>query len=120
MKGPARKNNVSAPINAGVRALFSLEDIDTAEYWSRFLGERLVETHSRTLDNTGMSPGITVGERMHSLLTPDELMINYATDSVLLLVQGMRPVPAQRIPYWDPRTGLDGLWDDPRKREMKP
>lgn len=105
--------------NAGVRALFSLEDIDTAEYWSRFLGERLVETHSRTMDNAGLSPGMTVSERMHSLLTPDELMINYASDSVLLMVQGMRPIPAQRIPYWDKRTGLDGLWDDPRKREMK-
>ena len=72
------------------------------------------------MDNAGLSPGMTVSERMHSLLTPDELMINYATESVLLLVQGMRPIPAQRIPYWDPRTGLDGLWDDPRKREMKP
>jgi type IV secretion system protein VirD4 len=39
--------------NDGVRALFNLDDYDTAEYWSKFMGGRLVETRSTQQDIYG-------------------------------------------------------------------
>jgi type IV secretion system protein VirD4 len=43
--------------NAGVRALFNLDDYDTASYWSKFMGGSLVETRSTKQDAYGMSDG---------------------------------------------------------------
>jgi type IV secretion system protein VirD4 len=102
--------------NAGVRTIFSVDDIDTAEYWSRFAGDRLVEDGDANGSRLTSDPAANTWLRR--LLTPDEVMINYAKDYALLLVRGMRPISADRLPYWDTRTGLDGLWDDPRKREI--
>ena len=47
--------------NAGVRALFNLDDFDTAKYWSDFVGGRLVETRSHQDDIYGMNKGENVG-----------------------------------------------------------
>ncbi len=99
--------------NAGVRALFNLDDYDTAEYWSKFIGTHIVETSSRQEDIYGLSQGQTVGESVRPLLPPEELMLRFARDSMLVLAQGARPVIARRVAYFrDP--ALAGLWDDPR------
>ena len=63
--------------NAGVRALFSLDDYDTAKYWSDFVGGRIVETHSQQQDNYGLSKGQNVGETMRPLLSPEEIMLQF-------------------------------------------
>jgi len=55
--------------NAGVRALFSLDDYDTAKYWSDFIGGRLVETRGRQEDMYGLSKGDNVGEALRPLLS---------------------------------------------------
>ncbi len=100
--------------NAGVRALFNLDDYDTAKYWSDFIGGRIVATHSQQQNNYGLSQGQNVGETMRPLLSPDEIMLQFGADKMLVLPQGERPIVAQRFAYWqDP--GLNGLWDDPRK-----
>ena len=50
--------------NAGVRALFSLDDYDTARYWSQFMGGHLVDTVSQQQDIYGLTKGQTKGETM--------------------------------------------------------
>jgi len=100
--------------NAGVRALFNLDDYDTAKYWSDFIGGRIVATHSTQQNNYGLSQGQNVGETMRPLLSPDEIMLQFGAGKMLVLPQGERPIVAQRFAYWqDP--ALNGLWDDPRK-----
>ncbi len=100
--------------NAGVRALFNLDDYDTAKYWSDFIGGRIVATHSQQQNNYGLSQGQNVGETMRPLLSPDEIMLRFGAGKMLVLPQGERPIVAQRFAYWqDP--ALNGLWDDPRK-----
>ena len=100
--------------NAGVRALFNLDDYDTAKYWSDFIGGRIVATHSTQQNNYGLSQGQNVGETMRPLLSPDEIMLHFGAGKMLVLPQGERPIVAQRFAYWqDP--GLNGLWDDPRQ-----
>jgi type IV secretion system protein VirD4 len=100
--------------NAGVRALFSLDDYDTAKYCSNFLGGRLVETRNQTQDIYGQTKGRSVGETMRPLLSPEEIMLQFAQGKMLVLPQGSRPIVADRVAYWqDP--ALAGLWDDPRR-----
>jgi type IV secretion system protein VirD4 len=99
--------------NAGVRALFNLDDFDTAEYWSKFIGGRLVETRSQQQDIYGYTKGNNVSETMRPLLTPDEIMMDFASNKMLVLAQGAHPIVTDRVPYWMDRS-LTGLWDDPR------
>ena len=100
--------------NAGVRALFNLDDFDSAKYWSNFIGGHLVETRGRQEDNYGLSQGQNVGEAMRPLLSPDELMLYFGRNKMLVLPQASRPIIAERVAYWNDTT-LNGLWDDPRQ-----
>jgi type IV secretion system protein VirD4 len=106
--------------NAGVRALFSLDDFETADYWSKFIGGRLVENRSQQQDIYGFSKGENVGENMRPLMSPEQMMMHFASnndpkkpDKMLLLVQGNHPIQTDRIAYFADQ-GLHGLWDDPR------
>ena len=101
--------------NAGVRALFNLDDYDTAKYWSNFMGGHLVDTLSQAQDNYGFAKSQTKGEAVRPLLTPEEIMLQFAQGQMLVLSQGSRPIEATRVAYWDDRQ-LDGLWDDPRQK----
>ncbi len=100
--------------NAGVRALFSLEDYETAEYWSKFIGRHLVPTESEQRDTWGLAKGSSGGETQRALISPEEIMMRYATGKMLVLKQGTRPMEADRVPYFNDRS-LAGLWDDPRQ-----
>lgn len=99
--------------NAGIRAVFNLDDYDTAHYWSDFLGAQTVEAVSRSQDVFGITTGHNSSETQRPMLQADELMLRYTADKMLVLLQGGRPIEADRVPYFlDP--GLAGLWDDPR------
>jgi len=99
--------------NSGVRALFNLDDFETAEYWSKFVGGSIVETRGRQVDPYGDAKSENVGETMRPLLPADKLMMELSSDRMLVLAQGAHPVISARVPYWnDPE--LSGLWDDPR------
>ena len=99
--------------NAGVRALFNLDDYESAEYWSKFIGMHLVETTSQSVDLYGLTSGGSTNEAMRPLLSPDQIMMHFAADQMLILPQGSRPIATGRVPYFvDP--SLAGLWDDPR------
>jgi type IV secretion system protein VirD4 len=105
--------------NAGVRALFSLDDYETADYWSKFLGGRLVETHSHSEDLYGYSKGENIGEAMRPLLTAEQLMLQFASDKILVLAQGQHPIMTARVPYFQDAS-LVGRWDDPRSSKPIP
>jgi type IV secretion system protein VirD4 len=107
--------------NAGVRALFNLDDLDTADYWSKFIGGRLVESRSQQQDIYGFSKGENVGENMRPLISTDRMMMDFASnndprrpDKMLVLAQGAHPIVTDRVAYFHDE-GLGGLWDDPRR-----
>ena len=104
--------------NAGVRALFNLDDYDTAQYWSRFIGGHLVETTSVSQSNEGLSKGQTKGETMRALKSPEELMLEFAQHNMLILPQGSHPIITKRVTYYHDDE-LKGLWDDPRTDKEK-
>lgn len=99
--------------NAGVRALFNLDDYDTAKYWSDFVGGRVIDTRSRHLDNYGYSNGENVSEAVRPLYPPEKMMMEFAADRMLVLPQGVPPIITERVPYWKDES-LTGRWDDPR------
>ncbi len=99
--------------NAGIRALFNLDDYDTARYWSDFIGGRMMETRSESRDVIGITQGQTTSEAFRPVLSPDEIMLRYASGRMLVLPQGSRPIETERVPYFRDRT-LTSLWDDPR------
>lgn len=105
--------------NAGARALFNLDDYETAEYWSKFIGGSLVETRSTQQDIYGFSKGDNVGEAMRPLFPPDKIMMEFASGKMLVLAQGSRPIITDRVAYWNDKN-LDGLWDDPRTQLRLP
>lgn len=99
--------------NAGVRAIFHLDDIDTADYWSKTLGGRWETTASYSKDIYGLIQGQSSSETFRPLLTPEEVMRQFAAVNMLVLLDGAFPTIAQRVPYYrDPE--LAGLWEDPR------
>lgn len=99
--------------NAGVRVLFNLDDYDSAHYWSQFIGGQLVGTMSQAQDVFGITEKQTVSEALRPLLSPDQIMLTFAADKMLVLHQGSRPISAERVPYFEDEA-LKGLWDDPR------
>lgn len=100
--------------NAGVRALFNLDDLDTADYWSKFIGGRLIESRSQQQDIYGFSKGENVGENMRPLISTDRMMMDFASGKMLVLAQGAHPIVTDRVAYFKDE-GLGGLWDDPRR-----
>lgn len=113
MKGLYEKRWASFIGNAGVRALFNLDDFETAKYWSDFIGGRLHETRNQQQNIYGMTSGENVGEAVRPLVTPDQLMLNFASGKMLVLAQGAHPIITDRVAYFEDQ-GLAGLWDDPR------
>lgn len=99
--------------NAGVRAVFNLDDYDTAHYWSQFMGGHLVETTHTSRDKLGYEQGQNVGETQRPLLSPEEIMFHFAAKKILILAQGMHPIIADRVPYFVD-DNLNGKWVDPR------
>jgi type IV secretion system protein VirD4 len=99
--------------NAGVRALFALDDYDTARYWSQFMGGHLVDTVSEQQDIYGLAKAQSKSETMRPLLSPEEIMLTFAKEKMLILPQGFRPIQADRVPYYQDEA-LKGRWDDPR------
>lgn len=99
--------------NAGVRAVFNLDDFETADYWSRFMGTREIEIHNRSVDIYGYSAGENILASRRPLMAPEELMLTFAEGRMLILPQGERPIISMRVPYYDD-PNLAGLWDDPR------
>lgn len=99
--------------NADVRALFNLDDYETADYWSKTIGGHLVPSTSYSQNIYGQTQGQTSSETFRPLLTPEDIMRQFAAGQMLVLPQGSFPIVAQRVPYFQDQ-GLAGLWDDPR------
>lgn len=127
MRDLYRQRWASLVSNAGVRVVFNLDDFDSADYWSKFVGSHLVQTRSYQADIYGMTKGDNVAETMRALIPPHEMMLDFASmppgsgkpSKMLVLAQGAHPIVTDRVPYFADAS-LKGLWDDPRARVASP
>lgn len=73
---------------------FGTSDLFTAEYVSKLLGKTTVFSTSQREDG-----GSSTSETGRALMTPDEVM-HLSRDEELLFVDGLRPIRAQKLPYF--------------------
>ena len=103
--------------NAGVIQAFGINDHATADMLSRTLGDTTMEydtvSTSRGIgwgnNTSGPTESIATHVTARRLATPDEIML-MRPDQVLLLRQGERPLPVEKIRYYDQRE-FAGLFD---------
>lgn len=120
--------------NAGVLQAFGTNDVDTAEYLSRRIGETtvFVESENRSrgistgkMDNVQEGAGQTTAEKGRRLMMADEILrMNPEEGMQLIFVQGRDPVLARRIVYYtDPAfrddTGGNQFDDNPHHVAVK-
>ena len=79
--------------NARVVQFFGTADVFTAEYVSKMLGKTTVISSGSSGERESTS------EAARPLMTPDEV-IHMGMDEELLFVRGVRPIRAQKLPYF--------------------
>lgn len=115
--------------NAGVTQVFNVNDVDTAAWVSRALGDTtlLYETHSMGSSSTSgdwsgegttTSEGASTHLARRALLTPDEVR-RLRREASLLFVSGEAPILARKVVYHaDPE--FRGLFDPPNASAPAP
>lgn len=90
-----------------VRQYFAVNNTGLAQSLSKEMGTRTVRTRSHNLGHAVTDDvGENIGEAGQPLMRPEEIMQMGPSDQ-LVLVNGMRPIFGQRIPFWhvDPWNG---------------
>ncbi len=92
--------------NCAYKWFCNVNDLHSAEYLSKTLGNKTVDTTS-TSSSMGMSQGqgstsssTSHGQTGRALLTPDEVL-NLGRDTAILLAPGERPHYLRPVDYWD-------------------
>ena len=104
--------------NAGVRQFFNVNDLTTAEYVSRFLGNETRTIISESLDMNGM-PGGNLSAVQRPLLTADEVL-KLPKEYEILLYDRLPPVLCRKLVYHDNATDpeFEGNYDaDPYRKK---
>lgn len=95
---------------AEVRQIFGVSDLDTARYWSEYMGEQTIEVESENRSrgrssSGGLASGTlstgtgrTTSERGRRLLTPDEV-IRLPRTQQLLIVRDEPPILSEKLNY---------------------
>ena len=95
---------------AEVKQIFGVSDLDTARYWSEYLGEQTIEVESANRSKGRSSSGglvsgtlstgtaQTTSERGRRLLTPDEI-IRLPRTQQLLIVRNELPILSEKLNY---------------------
>lgn len=90
--------------NAGVVQAFGVNDLETAEYLSKMLGQRTVTVrhHGRSGDARSQRGSENYSAAARPLLMPHEIM-RLPPPQQLLFLQGKPPVLAERVKYYEDR-----------------
>jgi type IV secretion system protein VirD4 len=101
--------------NASCQIAFGVNDEDTAELFSKMLGDRTVEVRSTGV-NTGASTILAhhenagLGEAGRRLMQPSEIL-RMSRDEALVFMRGLpHPILSRRVKYYE-EDCFDGLWD---------
>lgn len=103
--------------NSGIRQFFNVNDVVTADFVSGYLGEETRYIRSESM-SAGQLPGMNVAVTGRPLLTSDEVR-RIGRENQILLYEGMKPVNASKVRYWqnDDLRGMsspDPYFPDPR------
>ena len=92
--------------NSAVRMWGAPKDWLTAEYLSKLLGQYTAHTQTVNARNE-----LSIGETGRPLMRPEELMSMDSTQLIAMVRGCAQPLMMARLPYYDPRMGLQGMYD---------
>lgn len=84
--------------NAGVQQVFGVNDLETAQWLSRMIGQETAGYQTQSF-KPGDVPSTSHNVTGRDLLTPDEIM-QVHPDNQLLRVQGQRTAIARKLRYY--------------------
>lgn len=85
---------------AEVKQFFAVNNQELAQTLSKALGQKTVKTRNYSLGRFADDEiGESLSESAQPLMRPEEIMLMPANQQ-LLLVKGIRPVLARRVPFW--------------------
>ncbi|HEX8431832.1 MAG TPA: type IV secretory system conjugative DNA transfer family protein [Longimicrobium sp.] len=116
--------------NAGVLQTFGTNDVDTAEYLSKRIGETtvFVESDNRShgishgkMDNVQEGSGQTTAEKGRRLMLPDEILrMDPEEEMQLLFIQGRDAVLAKRAVYFKDAAFAGSFDPNPHHQGIAP
>jgi type IV secretion system protein VirD4 len=104
--------------NAGVKQFFNVNDLETADFVSQYLGQETRRVQSENISGNTQLPGSNISATGRALLTPDEVR-RLPNDEQVLFFEGRKPVQATKLSYFedgdfkDEKTGADLFLSDP-------
>ncbi len=84
--------------NSGVRQFFNVNDIETSEFVSTYIGNETREVSSESVNHTDALGGLNISLTARPLLMPDEVR-RLSKDKEILLYEGLKPVEARKLVY---------------------
>ena len=84
--------------NAGVKQFFNVNDLETADFVSKYLGQETRPVMSQNINPAEMAGGGNIGMMGRALLTPDEVR-RLDRGRQILFFDGENPVAAQKLVY---------------------
>lgn len=104
--------------NSGVKQFFNVNDLETADFVSKYLGQETRMVQAESLQSNSQMPGSNISAAGRPLLTPDEVR-RLGRDEQILFYEGHNPVHAQKLRYFEDAE-FDGQWlSDPYIPEKK-
>jgi type IV secretion system protein VirD4 len=86
--------------NSGVKQFFNVNDLETAEFVSKYLGEKTLNVQSESMSGKTQVAGSNISATGRRLLTPDEV-IRLSVNEQILFYEGRNPVRAQKLCYYE-------------------
>ena len=84
--------------NAGIKQFFNVNDLETADFVSQYLGNETREVTSQSIQLDQVSGSLSLSHLARPLLTSDEVR-RMGKDDQILFYEGQKPIKAQKIIY---------------------
>lgn len=98
--------------NAGVKQFFNVNDLETADFVSKYLGDETRETWSQNVNQTDITGGGSIGATRRALLTSDEVR-RLNREKQILLFDGEKPIEARKLVYYQDSKFKNNAAPDP-------
>ena len=84
--------------NSGIKQFFNVNDLETADFVSKYLGEKTQMVRGESLSSQTQSTGSSLSAQGRPLLTADEVR-RLPRDEQILFYEGQFPIRAQKLSY---------------------
>ena len=104
--------------NAGVKQFFNVNDLETADFVSKYLGEETRTVMSQSVNPADIAGGGNISVMRRALLTSDEVRrLNRARE--ILFFDGLKPIETQKLIYHSDAEFKNLFSDDPYFQKPK-